>query len=148
MVNRNRREGVNLSVFSSIWADFLKIDFFKNERSNTNEHPTHIEKRKFICKNCGLEANVYGEMYFYHGCRNYIATFTCKQCNNLFEHLISEMKWPDVKSPIEYDLAEDIVCMNCGSAEVRVWNMSEDKSPKCKNDITYEVICTIQLKSV
>jgi len=127
-------------------GDFLKIDFFKNEESSINEHPSHIEKRKFICEKCGFEAFVYGEMYFDHGCHNYIATFTCRHCNNLFEHLITEMKWFDLKSSIEYDLAEGIVCMNCGSEEVRVWNKDEDKCPKCNNDMTYEIVGTIQLK--
>ncbi|HDZ41133.1 MAG TPA: hypothetical protein ENH59_05590 [Bacteroidetes bacterium] len=132
--------------FKSIFSDFLKKDFYKNRESSINEHPTHIEKRKFICKNCDLEATVYGEMYYDHGCHNYIATFTCSQCNNLFEHLISEMRWPDLKSPIEYDLIKDIVCMNCGSEKVIVWNKNEDKCPKCNSDIAYEIVGTIQLK--
>lgn len=79
-----------------------KFPHFETNKSPAEDHRVTIEKRRLLCNKFGFEADVYGEMYFDHGCQNYIATFTCKNCKNLFEHLISKMTWADIESPIEY----------------------------------------------
>lgn len=38
-----------------------------------------------------------------------------------------------------YDLADEIVCLNCGSDKVKVWNNDSGKCPKCNNEMKYIV---------
>jgi transcription elongation factor Elf1 len=55
------------------------------------DHPKIIEKRHFTCKKCGYKVQVHGEMYFDYGYDNFIATFSCKRCNILFEGITGSL---------------------------------------------------------
>jgi hypothetical protein len=102
------------------------------------EKPNTIEKRVFICSECNYTVQVYGEQYFDFGCRNYIITFLCLECKILFEGIISEMKcW---QPPfINYDLADEVICLWCGRDNNRVWNKETGVCPKCGGEMN----CTI-----
>lgn len=109
-------------------------------------HPTTIEKRQFTCTSCGYSAQVYGDMYWDHGCHNFMATFMCRNCKVLFENLISKIKAHEIKFEAYHDLADDFTCLQCGSQSSKVWNKEIDKCPKCKKEMKYEVIGTLKLR--
>jgi len=110
------------------------------------DHPTTIEKRQFICPSCKYTAHVYGEMYWDHGCHNYMATFRCYNCKVLFENLISKIKAHEIKFEAYHDLADDFTCLSCGEDNVKVWNKQQGKCPKCEGEMEYEVIGEIRIK--
>ena len=128
------------------------------------DHPKIIEKRHYTCTKCGYKVQVYGEMYFDYGCHNFIATFSCKRCNILFEGIISQRKWlrngkPDNVNEISlkslreniqltFDLAkrEDIMCLNCGTIDNNVWNKNSGACPKCGGEMIYSVDWKIKVK--
>jgi DNA-directed RNA polymerase subunit RPC12/RpoP len=106
--------------------------------------PFFIEKRIFTCTSCGYKVQVNGEQYFDYGCRNYIITFQCLECKELFEGIVTEMKcWrPPV---VEHDLADEIICLRCGTDKNRVWNKESGLCPKCNSKMAYEAVGVIKV---
>lgn len=86
-------------------------------------------------------------MYFDNGCQHYMATFQSFKCKILFESIITKRVWQKsgktdnklVSHELIYDLAEkeDIICLNCGSSENKVWNKDTGRCPKCKAEISF-----------
>lgn len=102
------------------------------------DKPEIIEKRVFSCPSCGYSAQVHGESYFDYGCYNFMATFRCRECKILFEGVISKMKcW--VPPQVEYDLADEIICLYCGTEKNNVWNKETGVCPGCGSKMTYTV---------
>ena len=102
------------------------------------KYPDTIEKRTFTCTSCGYSAQVYGEQYFDHGCMNYVITFRCMECKIIFEYLVTEVKRYTLPE-FTYDLADDTVCLWCGSSNIRVWSRDKDSCPKCGWKMDYTV---------
>jgi hypothetical protein len=100
--------------------------------------PKKIEKRIFTCQQCGYSVQVLGESYFDYGCNNYIATFICRKCNTLFESVISKMECYEFPE-VTYNLADEIICLSCGTNDNRVWNFESGTYPKCGNKMTHLV---------
>lgn len=106
-----------------------------------------IEKRTFTCLFCGYSAQVYGEMYFDYGCREFMSTFRCRECRILFENIITKM---ECRMPyhVEYDLADEIICLYCGTDKNNVWNKATGVCPKCEGKMTFSGEGNILLKPV
>jgi primosomal protein N' len=110
------------------------------------DRPTTIEKRHFTCSSCNYSVQVYGEMYWDHGCHNYMATFMCKDCKILFENLISKIKLKEIEFKAYHDLADDLNCMYCGEDHAKVWNINEGRCPKCGGGMKFKVVGEIKVK--
>lgn len=102
-----------------------------------NEHPKVIEKRIFTCNSCGYNTQVYGEMYFDYGCYNFITTFSCKECQILFEGMLTQIEAWDTKGDFTYNLDDDNLCLKCGKSKNVIWNKESGKCPKCSSDMIY-----------
>jgi len=50
-------------------------------------------------------------MYFDHGCQNYFATFLCKECQILFESLLTKVEDWDTGGNFVYNLDYDTVAV-------------------------------------
>jgi hypothetical protein len=101
------------------------------------DKPKIIEKRFFTCLKCGYRVQVFGEQYFDYGCRNYMATFSCRECKILFENVISKMEcWEPLI--VTHNLADEIVCLGCGTDKNNVWNKESGLCPKCEGEMGYE----------
>jgi transcription elongation factor Elf1 len=109
-------------------------------------HPQTIEKRTFSCPNCDYSAKVYGETYFDYGCHNYMATFECKNCQVLFENLISQLEMDEEEIDAIHNLADEFICLQCGKDEARLWSREKGKCPKCGSAMKYRVDGEIRLK--
>lgn len=110
------------------------------------ERPDSIEKRVFRCKGCSYEAQVFGESYFDYGCHNYMATFECNECAILFESLISQINMDEVAFEAHHGLADEIICLRCGKANVEVWNRESDSCPKCQGKMCVEIIGNLRVR--
>ena len=100
--------------------------------------PGKIEKRTFKCSSCGYSAQVHGEMYFDYGCYEFMATFRCRECRILFENIITKIEcWEPPE--MEYDLADEIICLYCGTEKNNVWNKETGVCPVCSSEMTYRV---------
>ena len=104
-----------------------------------NEHPKILEIRHFTCDRCNYSAEVHGEMYFDYGCHHYMATFECKECQTLFEDLITKFDGFDANDEIIYDLRDVPICLKCGTQNTKIWNKSIGKCPKCGGDMKFSV---------
>ena len=102
-------------------------------------HPKTIERRYFTCNSCGYKTQVYGEMYFDYGCYNYVATFSCNQCQILFEGMLTKIEEWDTPDDFIYNLDDDNMCLNCGTSKNTVWNKESGKCPKCSGGMTCNV---------
>lgn len=109
------------------------------------EHPAFIEKRHFTCTKCGYNVQVYGEMYFDYGCYNYIGTFSCKECQILFEGMLTKIEEWDTPGDFIYDLDDDNLCLNCGTSKNIIWNKESGKCPKCSGDMSYQTTGEIKV---
>lgn len=112
------------------------------------EHPNSIEKRHFTCIKCGYNVQVHGEMYFDYGCYNYIATFSCNQCQILFEGMLTKIDEWDTPGDFIYDLDDDNLCLNCGTSKNVIWNKQSGKCPKCSGDMVYSIDGEIKVHSL
>lgn len=110
------------------------------------DRPDRIEKRLFLCNECGYSVQVYGETYFDSGCHNYMATFECPECKVLFESLISQINMNEETFEAHHDLADAIECLRCGNDTAKGWNVATGKCPKCGGTMKYEVTGTIRIK--
>lgn len=100
--------------------------------------PRIIEKRLFSCATCGYSAQVLGESYFDYGCHNYVATFNCRKCKVLFESVITKMECWEPPN-VTHNLADEIICLNCGTDKNNVWNMETGVCPKCNGKMNYTI---------
>lgn len=110
--------------------------------------PDRIEKRIFKCSICDYSIQVYGEMYFDSGCHNYIATFKCKDCQILFEQLVSQINMNKDYSEASHGLADSIICLRCGGSNNQVWNKTKGICPKCSGKMDYKIEGSITVKFV
>lgn len=108
-------------------------------------HPNIIEKRNYICKTCGYNSQVYGEMYYDYGCFNYVATFSCHQCQILFEGMLTKVKEWKTPSDLIYNLDDDNMCLKCGTFKNDIWNKESGKCPKCSGEMVYHTIGYIKV---
>lgn len=103
---------------------------------HSQDKPKQIEKRLFNCSSCGYTAQVLGESYFDYGCHDYMATFKCLKCKVLFESVITKMECWEPPN-VTYNLADEIICLNCGTDKNNVWNMETGVCPKCNGEMNY-----------
>jgi hypothetical protein len=107
--------------------------------------PKSIERRTFTCPGCGYSAQVYGEAYFDKAWCNWLSTFRCLDCNRVFEYFVSEIeKWEKVDELV-HKLNDDVLCMNCGSRNVRAWTASTPECPACRTMMDCSVDGIIRL---
>ena len=65
-------------------------------------------------------------------------TFNCLECRILFESVVTKMEcWEPPL--VTYNLADEIICLNCGTDKVKVWNKESGMCPKCKGEMKYKV---------
>lgn len=102
------------------------------------DSPKLIEKRVFICNQCGYSAQVYGQQYFDYGTYNYIITFVCIECKDLFEGIASKMECWEYPT-VTRDLSDEVLCLRCGKENNRVWSKETGMCPKCNGIMIYSV---------
>jgi len=110
----------------------------KLEQHNKTDRPKVIDRRFFKCPQCGYISQVYGEQYFDYGTYNYIITFVCLDCKELFEGVVSKMECWEYPT-VTRDLADEIICLRCGSTNNRAWSKETGSCPKCNGNLNYSV---------
>lgn len=108
--------------------------------------PVTIEKRYFKCEKCGYGVQVYGESYFDYSSWNYLGTYSCKDCDILFESFITKIEDWQTEGDFKYGLEDDVICWWCGNSRIRIWNLNTGRCPKCSDQMTFQVVGQIKVK--
>ncbi len=110
------------------------------------DRPDRIEKRLYSCKTCDYSAQIYGGTYFDSGCQNYMATFESPECKILFESLISQIHFDEVKLEGSHGLADEFECLRCGNKNAKVWSKATGKCPECNGEMSCNITGSIRIK--
>ena len=84
-------------------------------------------KRKYRCKSCGYEAEVYeGRGLF----RQQITAVSCAHCHTI-QNLVVGGIIADVAPSFRSEVGR--LCLQCGSDDIRIWDMKT--CPKCQGEM-------------
>ena len=84
-------------------------------------------KRKYRCKSCGYEAEVYeGRGLF----RKQITAVSCNYCHTI-QNLVVGGIIADVAPSFRSEVGR--LCLQCGSDDIRIWDMKT--CPKCQGEM-------------
>ena len=84
-------------------------------------------KRKYRCKSCGYEAEVYeGRGLF----RQQITAVSCNYCHTI-QNLVVGGIIADVAPSFRSEVGR--LCLQCGSDDIRIWDMKT--CPKCQGEM-------------
>ena len=84
-------------------------------------------KRKYRCKSCGYEAEVYeGRGLF----RQQITAVSCNYCHTI-QNLVVGVIIADVAPSFRSEVGR--LCLQCGSDDIRIWDMKT--CPKCQGEM-------------
>ena len=84
-------------------------------------------KRKYRCKSCGYEAEVYeGRGLF----RQQITAVSCNYCHTI-QNLVVGGIIADVAPSFRCEVGR--LCLQCGSDDIRIWDMKT--CPKCQGEM-------------
>lgn len=84
-------------------------------------------KRKYRCRSCGYEADVYEG---YGQFRQHITAMTCPDCNTI-QNIVVGGIIADVAPSYRSEVGR--LCLRCGSDNIRIWDMKT--CPQCQGEM-------------